>query len=455
MKWRFVICLLVNLVCASLCAADFQVNTHTTYDQRDADLAMDADGSFLIVWASYLQDGSSNGIIGRYFDPNCSPIAGEFQINGTSSGNQAEPAVAMSAVGSVVTWHGPGATEQDAEDIFARRYDPNGLPLGDEFRVNSLTTDRQTHPDVAINHDGSFVVVWESSSLPAEGDRAVCGQLYDSNGVISGPEFVINAEASVCRHPSVAADIDGGFAITWLDDRSSNSIVGRLFDPNSLPSGEQFQINTVRFGSVTRPSIAMDSAGYFVVTWDGDPNLAAMDDVHVRVFEPNGAPLGGQFRVNTMIEGPQGHPQVTLNERAEFVIVWESVTDPNVNERDVFAQRFSNFGEPLGSEFLVGTIAEGNQRYPVAALGGDGRFVTAWQSYNQDGSRYGIFAETGRMVGSADFNSDGFVNLLDYRVLGDQWLEEGPALSADLVFDDRIDQEDLAEFSRQWLAPAD
>jgi len=55
------------------------------------------------------------------------------------------------------------------------------------------------------------------------------------------------------------------------------------------------------------------------------------------------------------------------------------------------------------------------------------------------------------MVGSADFDSSGFVDLHDYRILADQWLEEGAALPADLVFDDRIDQEDLAEFCRQWL----
>jgi hypothetical protein len=59
------------------------------------------------------------------------------------------------------------------------------------------------------------------------------------------------------------------------------------------------------------------------------------------------------------------------------------------------------------------------------------------------------------MVGSADFNNDAFIDLHDYRVLADQWLEEGAALLADLIFDDRIDQEDLAEFCRQWLAPAD
>lgn len=272
---------------------------------------------------------------------------------------------------------------------------------------------------------------------------------------MSGPEFVINAEASVCRYPSVAAGAHGGFAASWLDDRSTNSIVVRLFDPNGTPTTQDLRANTVPFRSVTRPSLAMDSDGYFVVTWDGDPDLASLDDIHARVFEPNGAPLGEQFLVNTTTEGPQTHPQVAMNEKAEFVIVWEVELDPGVTERDIFAQRFNNFGEPLGTEFQVNAFAEADQRYPVAALGGDGRFVTAWQSYGQDGSRYGIFAETGRLTGSADFNDDGLVDSRDYAIFADHWLEEAPALPTDLIFDDRIDQRDLAEFCRQWLMPSD
>jgi hypothetical protein len=414
MNRQFVTSIIVSLVFTIYCAAELQVNTHTTNDQKDADLARSPAGHFIVVWASYLQDGSSNGIFGQQFDPNCSPIGEEFQINTTSSGNQAEPAVAVSAAGFVVTWHGPGVTDEDREDIFAQRFDPNGLPLGDEVFVNTRTIGRQRYPDTTLNEDGSFVIVWESLDTPAEGDRAISGQMYDSNGVISGPEFMINTEPSVCRYPVVASDANDGFAVAWLDDRSTNSIMCRLFDPNGLPRTEEFQVNTVSFGSVTSPSIAMDSEGYFVVTWDGDPNLAALDDIHAQVFEPNGVPLGEQFLVNTISDGPQTYPQVAMNEKAEFVVVWENQLDPNSTDRDIFAQRFVNFGQSLDSEFQVNTYSEGDQRYPVAALGGDGSFVTAWQSYDQDGSGYGIFAEMNQLIDPVDPNDAALVDPQDY-----------------------------------------
>ena len=420
MRQRFLVYLLISVVFGSVCRAEFQVNTHTTGEQRNADIAADSLGSFVVVWSSYGQDGSSNGVFAQRFDPNLSPVGEESPVNTTTVGNQTAAAVAMDADGNfVVVWHGPASVEQDSEDIFARRFDPNGGALGDEFGVNSLTVDSQLYPSVAVNNDGTFAVVWESVNFGAEGERAICGQLYDSNGVTLGPELVINAEPSVCRYPNVAADANGNFGVVWLDDAGSNSIMVRLFDPNGLPRAETLEVNTVGFGSVTRPSIAMDSAGYFVVTWDGDPNLARLDDIHARVYEPNGVPLGDQFLVNATIEGPQGYPQVAMGEKAEFVIVWESRVDPNVNERDIFGRRFNNFGEPLGDEFPVNTYTQDDQRYPVVALAEDERFVTAWQSYAQDGSRYGIFAETGQMIGSANSNDGGLLALYDYRTLAD------------------------------------
>jgi hypothetical protein len=422
MRNSFLLYSLTGLFFVSAYGAEFQVNTHTTYDQKNAAIAMDRGGNFIVVWSSYGQDGSSNGIFGRLFDPNCSPLSKEFQINTTSSGNQAEPAVAMDATaGFVVAWQGPGLIEDDLEDIFAQRFDPNGLPIGGELRVNSYTSDQQLFPRVAINDDGTFIVVWESSNTPEQSDKAICGQLYDSNGVESGAEFFINAEPSVCRYPDVAADANGNFAVVWMDDKSSNSIMAGLFDPNGTPRMETFQINTIRFSSVTRPSIAMNAAGSFVVAWDGDPNLAGLDDIHARLYDANGTPLGEQFLVNTTVADAQQYPQAAMNDDGQFVIVWDCRIDPNNDsERDIFGRQFNNAGEPIGDEFQFNTFVEDDQRSPAVAIDPDGWFVAVWQSYAQDTSRYGIFARPGPIIGPADFNADGLIDFSDYSVLTEE-----------------------------------
>jgi len=249
----------------------------------------------------------------------------------------------------------------------------------------------------------------------------------------------------------VAMDTEGNFAIVWMQDKSSNSIIARLYNADGTAKTELFEVSTIRFSSITRPSIAMDKAGHFVVAWDGDPNLASLDDIHARIFEPNGTAIGEQFTVNTTIEGPQQNPQAAINDRGQFIIVWDSKIDPNVNERDIFAQRYDSSSRPLGDEFQVNTYMVDDQKRPTVAMGQNRNFVMAWQSYGQDGSGYGIFGQRGQIVGSADFNSDGFVNFNDYCVLAEEWLRVEKPLIADLIDDNRIDHQDLAEFCYQWL----
>jgi hypothetical protein len=457
MGHRLISGLLAGLFFGPVCAASFQVNTRTSNDQKNAAIAMSRDGSFVVVWSSYGQDGSSNGIFAQRFDPNCGPVGEEFQINTTSSGNQTEAAVAMDTSGGfVVTWQGPAFIQDDQEDIFARRFDPNGLPVSEEFCVNSYTGDKQLYASAAVGGDGTLIVVWETANFPEEGEKSICGQRYDASGAKLGTQFVVHDDTSVYRYPDVAADANGNFVVVWMQDKSSNSVMARLFNADGTPAGDVFQVSTVRFSSVTRPSVAMDADGFFVITWDGDPKLAGQDDVHARLFDASGTPLGGQFTVSTTLDGAQQYPQAAMNGRGEFVIVWESRTDPDaVNKRDIFGQRFDSLGQPLGDEFQLNTVVEGDQRYPAVALREDGRFVAVWQSYGQDGSRYGIFGETGPKVGSADFNGDGIVDFLDYSILAGEWRENQNPLRTDLIDDNRIDEQDLAEFCRQWLTTRD
>ena len=407
MKHQWLLCLPMGLFLASICGAEFQVNTHTANDQKSAGIAMGRGGGFVVVWSSYLQDGSSNGVFAQRFDPNCSPLGEELQINTTTVGNQTEPAVAMdAAAGFIVAWQGPGLIDAN-EDIFLQRFDPNGSPLGDEFCAG-YAADAQICPSVAVNADGSFALVWESVNLPQAGDRSICARLYDSNGVELGEELLISEPGAVCRYPDIAADPNGNFAVAWMEDRSSNSVVARLFNADGSARGDAFEVSTIPFSSLTKPSIAMDDAGFFVVAWDGDPKLAGQDDIHARLFDPNGTPLGEQFIVNTALDGAQQYPQAAMSGGGEFVIVWESRTTgaDDSQARDIFAQRFDNLGQPVGGEFRVNTFVQGEQRNAAVGIGDDGHFVAVWQSDGQDGSRFGIFGEIGPNPDPADLNED-------------------------------------------------
>ena len=453
MRKAFLVNLAIVPIFASVCSAEFQVNTHTTWDQKDAAIAMDANGNFLVVWSSYSQDGGSGGIFGQRFNATGGPLGSEFQINTTTSGNQASPTAAMDAAGNfVVVWQGPGIRD---EDIFAQRFDPNGLSVGVEFQVNSYTESQQLCPAVAMNAGGQFAVVWESQNIPEDPNKtSICGQLYDSSGSTIGPEFTVNNEPAICRYPNVAIGDNGSFVVVWMKESGKNSIMARLYNADGSAATEPFAVNTISFNSITQPSIAMAGSGHFVVVWDGDPNRAGDDDIHARLYQPDGTPMREQFVVNTTRRSSQQNPRVAMNNWQEFIIVWESRVDPNVNERDIFGQRFDSAGLPIGDEFQINTFAAGDQRNAAVAMDETGQFVTVWQSDGQDGSRYGIFGQIGPVIGCPDFTGDGFVNFLDYCVLAAEWQKKQNPLSADLLDDNKIDQRDLAAFCRQWLTSA-
>jgi len=458
MKQTFLSYLIISLVLGSSSGAEFQVNTRTSLDQANAAVAMDPTGGFVVVWSSrFGTAGRSNDIFGCRFDPNCNPVGEEFQVNAETSSNQKEPSIGMNAAGSfIITWQGPGG---DDEDIFARRFDPNGLSVGGEFCINSYTDDKQLCPSVAMSADGSFIVVWESMDILEEGKRAICGRLYNGSGTGVGAEFVIDEEPSNCRYPDVAVDADGNFAVVWMQDKSSNSIMAKLYNADGSARTETFEVSTIGFSSVTPPSIAMDAAGHFVVVWDGDPEFASLDDVHARLYNPDGMALGEQFVVNTTTAGSQQNPKAAMNDEGGVVIVWDSRIDPNIYERDIFGQRFASqswdtgLGIPIGDEFQVNTYVAGDQKCPDVVVKENGEFVTVWQSDGQDGSGWGVFGEVGPKVGSVDFSGDGFVDFHDYCILAEEWLKLGNPLKADLIDDNKIDGQDLEHLCRYWLTP--
>jgi len=402
---------IIILLLASASVAEFQVNTHTSNDQKNAAIAMDTEGNFVVVWSSYLQDGSSNGIFGQLFDPNGISIGDEFQINTTTSGNQTESSVAMDSVGNfIVSWHGPGI---DEEDIFTQRFDPYGQPLGDELYVNSYTQGKQQYPKVTMNGAGNFAVVWESDKLIADKIMRVAScQLFDVNGLFVGEEFDVISLAD-CRYPNVAMDPNGNFTIVWMEDRSSKTriIMAQLYNFDGTAKTVPFEVSTIKSCCLTEPTIAMNDSGYFVITWDGDPELARLDDIHARLFDPNGTPIDEQFMVNTTLDGPQQYPHVAMNNEDQFIIVWNSQTGTQSSERDIFGQLYDSLGLPIGEEFQLNTYVEGDQRYSDIALSETGVFVTVWQSDVQDGSGYGIFGEINSIVGLENLVPGDLINL--------------------------------------------
>ncbi|MCB1516995.1 MAG: hypothetical protein KDJ19_05185 [Hyphomicrobiaceae bacterium] len=103
-------------------SAEININT-TEYGAQDHVRATALpDGGFLVTWESFNQDGSGAGVFGQRFDANGAKLGGEFQVNTTSFSTQSDPEVAVLANGGfVITWESWGQ-DGDQIGVFAQRY---------------------------------------------------------------------------------------------------------------------------------------------------------------------------------------------------------------------------------------------------------------------------------------------------------------------------------------------
>jgi hypothetical protein len=375
--------------------SEFRVNTYTTSAQRFTSVAMDSDGDFVVSWFSNGQDGSGYGIYAQRYDNAGVAQGAEFRVNTYTASFQYYPSVAMDSDGDfVVSWHSSGQ-DGSGSGIYAQRYDNAGVAQGAEFRVNTYTTSTQQSPSVAMDSDGDFVVSWMSYGQDGSGD-GIYAQRYDNAGVAQGAEFRVNTyTTSSQQSPSVAMDSDGDFVVSWQSngqDGSGSGIYAQRYDYAGVPQGAEFRVNTYTTSPQQSPSVAMDSDGDFVVSWYSNGQDGSSSGIYAQRYDNAGVAQGAEFRVNTYTTYTQTYPSVAMDNDGDFVVSWFS-NGQDGSSYGIYAQRYDNAGVAQGAEFRVNTYTTSQQFYPSVAMDSDGDFVVSWQSNGQDGSSYGIYAQ--------------------------------------------------------------
>ncbi len=165
------------------------------------------------------------------------------------------------------------------------------------------------------------------------------------------------------------------------------------------PAGLEFQVNTYTTGRQSMPAVAVDDNGDFVVAWQSEGQDGSGGGIFGQRFSAAGAPRGAEFPVNTYTTGTQRFLDVAADRNGDFVVVWGS-NGQDGNSYGVFGRRFGADGTPQSPEFRVNTYTTSSQVFPAVTGAPDGGFVVTWNSYNQDGSRNGIFGQVYASDGS-------------------------------------------------------
>ncbi len=209
----------------------------------------------------------------------------------------------------------------------------------------TITDDIHANPAVALlDPAGDRLIIATNDLFNPPGVR---GNIVDFTGPtpVVLPEFTIHTTGASFGNinPVVAADpATGAFTVAWehIDDLPGNpvDVRARRFDAMGNPVGDDFVVNTETANAQGQQAAAYGLEGLSAIVWAGDP-LMPMEpddlDVFLQVYDPTGAPIGGQIQVNTFAGDVQDRPAVRFLPdrdamgRPQVAVVWRDVGTPD------------------------------------------------------------------------------------------------------------------------------
>ncbi len=359
---------------------DFQVNVNTTSDPFFQSVAVQDDGSFVVAWEAINTDGDGTAIAARFFSDD--DVGGsEIVVNTGTTFDQEDPDVAALVDGTfVVVWDTD--PPESPRDIFGQRLDSAGQKVGDEFMISTSATGDDNDAVVAPLAGGGFLVVWELNGGPPA-DEDLWGRRFDSNGSPVGAPFMINeVTLSDQEDADIASDSNGNFVVVWesyAQDGSEDGVFGRRLDSTGQPVGGEFSVNEMTAGTQKNPFLGVRSDGVFAVVWNDEAVAPEDDQVWLRIFDADGTPRTGDIAVATQVVS-EDRARVGFNSLGQATVTWEG-DDSMTGNLNMWYRSFEDSGAPAeGPEAVLSSISQGSQYAADLDFGPGGHGVAAWLS---------------------------------------------------------------------------
>ena len=163
-------------------------------------------------------------------------------------------------------------------------------------------------------------------------------------------------------------------------------------------SASDAKINTSTPLDQTQPSVAMDANGDYVVAWNNQVHLGPsyLYDVDARIYNSAGQPQTNEIVVAQTTGDTR--PSVAMDANGDFVVAWQ-VLNASTYLYGVQAQRYNLAGTPQGGVISLGSgnSASTSAASPKVAMDSVGDFTIAYQGY--DTNSHGIFASCRYTIG--------------------------------------------------------
>ena len=347
-------------------------------DSRGGVIAGLSNGNSVVAWQS---DPTTNGggafdIRVQLRDPYGAAIGGPVVVSSPSGFDQSRPSVTGLANGGfVVAWSNrhfetttSGGTTR-ATDITAQLFDDTGAAMGGTFTVNSVVVRNQTEPRVVSVQGGGFVALW-TSEIDSGQHTVVLGQRFAPDGARIGSEFTAG-DGTIIRSstPAAAGLHDGKLFLTFSGNdgaaTANYGLYGQVVEADGTTAAP-FLIQATGNNYTAFASAATLADGNVVVAWvDKTPNggtgtaaTGFLGTVHAQLFSPSGAPLGGRIAVAGNADAAVDAPAVTALADGRFMIAYDTWDDDTSTEQ-VRARLFNADGTASGASFAAAAVTPG------------------------------------------------------------------------------------------------
>lgn len=370
---------------------DLKVNDDQTLtDQSNPRIAVSKGGNFAVVWTD--KRHSQIDIYFQLYDSAGVALASNEKLNDTTLDiPQFEPAIDANFSSQYITvWrdYRNGAYPFDP-DIYFSRIDTAQTPENINVTGENTVVARES-PDIAMFADGSSIVVWSDYR---NGNWDIFARRLNTSGLPTGSSFKVNTDVGTTQQhsPRVAAFSDGGFVVTWYDNRlGHDDIFFQRFDPSGNPVNLNIKANDdVGTTKQAFPAVAADGNMRFFIAWVDWRNgsYPANPDIYFRRFDSSGLPLENSLKVNGADMGrAQREVSLAADRMGNVCVVWADSVD---GQWDAMAQMIDYSGTRDGNNFAIHTETGGKQLQPDVAADGY-KFYFTWADY-RDG-HFDIYA---------------------------------------------------------------
>jgi hypothetical protein len=352
------------------------------------------------------------------------PTGSDFRISNvftdtdaTRAGTDSAVAYNSSANEFLVVFRADVQADNEFE-IYGRRVNAAGAPLGVDFRISNVGNDLDATrdaeaPDVAFNAaSGEYLVVWSGDQIGNE-EHEIYLQRVSAAGVphADGDVRVSNVDPGGPERdaelPSVSADPEANrYLVSWqadddeVDDKLE--IYTRLVDGVGVPDplGDERISNGAPDSVQTFDAVASDvaynaAANEYLVVWQGEAFEAApgVAEIWAQRVSAAGVPddVQGDLRVSDLGSDTNPDqdglaPALAYNPfNNTYLVVWrdDGYTGAADGEFEIFGQRMSAIGDEQLDDFRLSAVGDDGDAgraagAPAAAFNGTSEYLVAW-----------------------------------------------------------------------------